>query len=76
MYFAFVVHPRNRPGMSMMFLSEKHEYLAGFEIEDLKDMVHNSYGEAFSLEDMLFFELGEYRPLSFEKRVSYTLMQE
>jgi hypothetical protein len=77
MLYAFVVHPIEDPSRAKVFLSDTVAHIAGFEPEYLeKNILRALYSGNWELEDMIFLEVGEYHPISLEKKVSYILHQE
>lgn len=72
--FRFVcVQPCN--GRAFVFDSNACKFITDFDEDVLRDMVQDQWGDQFDLEDVEFFELGEQKPLTFEKTVSYTINQ-
>jgi hypothetical protein len=73
MHYAFVMYPHDSPHMSLMFLHETIREIAGFEVEVLEDIIRQNYGAEFDVCDMNFFEIGEFKPITFERHTHYTI---
>ncbi len=75
MHYAFVMYPHARPGNSIVFLHETIKKIEGFKIEVLQDIINDSYGygSEYDVGDMNFFEIGEFKPITFEKRITYVI---
>lgn len=74
--YAFVMYPSHQAAHSQVFLHETISEIAGFETDDLEQIIRDTYGSDYGLCDMNFLEIGEHKPITFEKHVSYTLYQE
>ena len=73
--FAFAVHPLNNPADAKVFVHPTIQEIAGFDPDILLSIVRSRFGMRSELEKFEFFEIGAYRPITFEKQVSYTLNQ-
>ena len=75
--YAFVVFPREARDQARVFFSKEYPTIADITFEDLEELISLLFScEKFDLEDLVFHEMGEYKPITFDKNVSYTINQE
>ena len=75
MFYAFAICPQAAPHNARIFLHPTASKIADIETDELEAVVKTQFGVDWALEDMEFFEIGEYRPINFEKHVSFTIYQ-
>lgn len=73
--FAFVVHPLHQPNNAKLFLHAEIAKIPDFAVDELQSVIKQMFNVDYDVEDMEFYEIGKYNPITFEKEVSYTIYQ-
>jgi hypothetical protein len=71
----FVVHPKENPNNAKVWTVSANSFMA-IDMKELEDLITGYFWTDPDIEDFVFYPVGDAKPITFKKHISYTMNQD